>query len=161
MSRLFLNFFLGWRMGQRDKNWMEHTENEAKDGGREGIRGVKGWITMGRIVMWSTVRKEGKGTISAQVKETVFVAYWREGREEWEEIQPSRMWTLPLTAMGGEMVNSALQCFQVVKGSSFKGFRRVQKEGCDMRLGRTQHAHMNQSTPCTLMSYSLWMPHGK
>lgn len=30
---------------------------------------------MGGIVMRSTVRKEGKGTISAQLKETVFVAY--------------------------------------------------------------------------------------
>ena len=89
-SRLFLRCSLGW-MGQRDKNWVERTKNEAKDGGREGIKVVKSQRTTGDIATQSTVRKEGKGRRSSPGKRIIFVAYWGKGRKEWEGNDPVRI----------------------------------------------------------------------
>lgn len=112
----------------------------VKNGGREGIRVVKSGITIGDKATQSTVRKEGKGTISAQVKGTVFV----EGREECEENQPTKMGVgFPPIAMGWCDSELIALCFQggwaVSPGaqmlSSEPGLQGVWEERYDRQLG--------------------------
>lgn len=154
-----------------DGEWDRGTRTEkniskwAKNGGREGII-VKSWLTIGDIATQSTVRKEGKGAIPAQVKGTVFVAHKREGREECEENQPARTGSFIPTAMGwwdGELSAPCSQGDRAVSPraqtlSPEPGLHWVQEERCDRRLGWTQHTHVSQSTRCT---YGLWTPRGK
>ena len=88
IPRLFLSYFLQWGLGQGDKNWIGYTKKEAKGGEREGIRAVKGWMITGDGVTWSTVKKVGKETVSAQVKRSMFGAYLKKVTQECERNQP-------------------------------------------------------------------------
>ena len=145
IPRLFLSYFLRWGLGQGDKNWTGYTKKEAKGGGREGIRAVKGWMTTGDGVTWSTVKKVGKETVFAQVKRIMFGAYLKKGTRTSLLEQSFYHWP----QWDSETVNLAPQCFQMVRVVSWgwwdsisnsqhlpslnQGLRRCRKRGaiCD------------------------------